>query len=206
MILYDENLNEGLLEFGIQIPVLASRAVKAFEFLKSHDILGPKIDQWHIPKIEEPITKDDLQRVHSRDYVDKLYSPELENEIIRTFELIDENGNYYRYDPDTAKLPLTRLFDRTLAMCAHNDHICVDTLCFLEDVRDRVPVVDFDAGNPFEIFGMVAQFFFGEFLNFSLDLGACLFLMFGLELFQFAFTHHRRDITAKTVVDLGDYV
>ncbi len=52
MILYDENLNEGLLEFGIQIPVLVSRAVKAYEFLKSHHLLGPRIGQWHIPKIE----------------------------------------------------------------------------------------------------------------------------------------------------------
>ena len=118
MILYDESLNEGLLEFGIQIPVLASRAVKTFEFLKSHVELGPKIDHWHIPKIEEPVTKDDLLRVHSRDYVDKLYSAELVGEIIRTFELIDENGNYYRYDPDSATLPLTRLFDRTLATVA----------------------------------------------------------------------------------------
>ena len=55
MILYDENRNEGLLEFGIQIPVLASRAVKAFEFLKSHELLGPKISQWHIQKIDELI-------------------------------------------------------------------------------------------------------------------------------------------------------
>lgn len=62
MILYDENRNEGLLEFGIQIPVLASRAVKAFEFLKSHELLGSKIDQWHIRKIEGQITKEDLLR------------------------------------------------------------------------------------------------------------------------------------------------
>lgn len=84
MILYDENRNEGLLEFGIQIPVLASRAVKAFEFLKLHPLLGPKIDQWHIRKIEGPITKEDLLRVHSSEYVEKLYSAELEKEIIRT--------------------------------------------------------------------------------------------------------------------------
>ena len=118
MILYDENLNEGLLEFGIQIPMLASRAVKAYEFLKSHDILGPKIDQWHIPKIEEQITKADLLRVHSSDYVDKLYSADLESEIIRTFDLVDEQGKYYRYDPDAATLPLTHLFDRTLTTVA----------------------------------------------------------------------------------------
>jgi len=78
MILYDENRNEGLLEFGIQIPVLASRAVKAFEFLKLHPLLGPKIDQWHIKKIEGAIPKEDLLRVHSSEYVEKLYSAELE--------------------------------------------------------------------------------------------------------------------------------
>jgi acetoin utilization deacetylase AcuC-like enzyme len=124
MILYDENRNEGLLEFGIQIPVLASRAVKAFEFLKLHPLLGPKIDQWHIRKIEEPITKEDLLQVHSSEYVEKLYSAELEKEIIRTFELIDEQGNYYRYDPDKATVPLTRLFDRTLTTVANTVQCC----------------------------------------------------------------------------------
>ena len=124
MILYDENRNEGLLEFGIQIPVLASRAAKAFEFLKSHELLGPKISQWHIQKIDERITKEDLQRVHSSEYVEKLYSAELEKEILRTFELIDEKGDYYRYAPDTATLPLTRLFDRTLTTVASTAQCC----------------------------------------------------------------------------------
>ena len=124
MILFDDNRNEGLLEFGIQIPVLASRAVNVFEYLKSHQLLGPKIDQWHIPKIEEQITKEDLLRVHSREYVEKLYSAELEGEIIRTFELIDKQGNYYRYTPDTATLPLTRLFDRTLVTVAGTVQCC----------------------------------------------------------------------------------
>jgi len=118
MILYEENLNEGFLEFGIEIPVLASRAVKTFEFLKSHKIIGPQIDLWHVPKIDEPITQEDLLRVHSNQYVEKLYSNGLEQEIIRTFELIGDQGNYYRYNPDNAALPLTRLFDRTITTVA----------------------------------------------------------------------------------------
>ena len=71
MILYEENLNEGFLEFGIEIPVLASRAAKTFGFLKSHKILGSLIDKWHISKIDEPISKEDLLRVHSDQYVAK---------------------------------------------------------------------------------------------------------------------------------------
>jgi len=124
MILYEENRNEGLIEFGIEIPVLASRAVKTFEFLKSHQILGPQIDRWHISKISEQISKEDLLRVHSSEYVEKLYSNGLEQEIIRTFELIDAQGNYYRYNPDNATLPLTRLFDRTLATVAAVAQCC----------------------------------------------------------------------------------
>ncbi len=124
MILYDENLNEGLLEFGIEIPVLASRAVKTFEFLKSHKIIGPQIDQWHLGDIDEQITQEDLRRVHSKKYVDKLYSAELKQEIIRTFELIDDQGNYYRYNPDNAAVPLTRLFDRTITTVASTVQCC----------------------------------------------------------------------------------
>ena len=124
MILYDDNLNEGLLEFGIEIPVLASRAVKTFEYLKSHKILGPQIDRWHISKIKEQISKEDLLRAHSQEYVEKLYSDGLEKEIIRTFELIDDQGNYYRYNPANASLPLTRLFDRTVTTVASTVQCC----------------------------------------------------------------------------------
>jgi acetoin utilization deacetylase AcuC-like enzyme len=134
MILYDEDLNEGLLEFGIEIPVLASRAVKTFEFLKSHKILGPQIGRWHIPKIDEQISREDLLRVHSEEYVEKLYSTGLEQEIIRTFELIDEQGNYFRYNPLNATLPLIRLFDRTIttvASTAQNCQLALDEkFCF----------------------------------------------------------------------------
>ena len=124
MILYEENLNEGLLEFGIEIPVLASRAAKTFEILKSHQSLGPRIDQWHFPKIEEQISREDLLRVHSKEYVEKLNSTGLEQEIIRTFELIDDQGNYYRYNPANATLPLTRMFDRTLVTVASTVQCC----------------------------------------------------------------------------------
>jgi acetoin utilization deacetylase AcuC-like enzyme len=118
MILFDDSRKEGLIEFGIEIPVLYSRVLNTFEFLKSHEILGPKIDQWHIGKIEETIRRDDLLGAHSGEYIEKLFSAGLENEIIKTFELIDEAGNYHRYNPARATLPLTQLFERILAIVA----------------------------------------------------------------------------------------
>jgi acetoin utilization deacetylase AcuC-like enzyme len=124
MILYDAGRKEGLFEFGIQIPVFASRVVKTFQHLKSHKMLGPKIDLWHISEIVETVTKEDLLRVHSGDYVEKLYSAALTQEIIRAYELIDDRGNYYRYDPRNATLPLTRLFDRTLTTVASTVQCC----------------------------------------------------------------------------------
>jgi len=118
MILYDDSQKEGLIEFGIEIPVLYSRVLNTFEFLKSHETLGPQIDQWLINKIEETINKDDLLRVHAGDYIEKLFSAGLENEIIKTFELLDEAGNYYRYNPKKAARPLTLLFDHILTIVA----------------------------------------------------------------------------------------
>ncbi len=124
MILYEEKHNIGLIDFGIEIPVVSSRSKKTFDFLKSHEILGPKIDQWHIANIDEQISKDDLLRVHSAKYVNKLFSDGLEQEIINTFELIDDQGNYYRYNPANATVPLVRLFDRILKMVASTTACC----------------------------------------------------------------------------------
>jgi acetoin utilization deacetylase AcuC-like enzyme len=124
MILYDDRQKESLIEFGIEIPVLLSRVLNTFEFLKSHKILGPQIDQWHIRDIKETISQDDLKRVHSGEYIGKLFSDRLENEIISTFELIDKAGNYYRYNPDSATFPLTLLFDRILTIVAATVQTC----------------------------------------------------------------------------------
>ncbi|MGD9301293.1 MAG: histone deacetylase [Desulfobacterales bacterium] len=124
MILYDDSRKEGLVAFGIEIPVLLSRVLNTFEFLKSHPVLGPEIDRWHIRQIAETISRDDLLRVHSGEYIEKLFSAGLEHEIINTFELIDEAGNYFRYNPDGATEPLTQLFDRILDIVASTVECC----------------------------------------------------------------------------------
>lgn len=118
MILYDPRIPASFTEFGIQIPVRDSRTIKTFQALLEDPKLESLQQHWHRDSITETVTKDDLLRVHSAEYVNRLYSSDLEKEIIATYELIDAQGNYHRYDPSTATRPLTELFERILLRAA----------------------------------------------------------------------------------------
>ena len=118
MILYDPNDRMGFFEFGIQIPILDSKVTKTFEVLKKAPELAPYLEKWHRAQIHEKLEREDLLRVHSRSYVNRLFSDALEEEIIRTYELVDDRGRYYRYAPEAATRPLPHLFDRILRRVA----------------------------------------------------------------------------------------
>ena len=118
MILYDPNDRMGFFEFGIQIPILDSKVTRTYATLIEDPLLGPRRDEWHLSNVGEVLDRKDLERVHSRTYLDRLFSEKLENEIIRTYELIDDQGRYYRYNPGEATEPLHRLFKRILQRVA----------------------------------------------------------------------------------------
>ncbi len=124
MILYDPGLPLALTDFGIQIPVRDSRAGKTFQALVDHPAIGPMRDRWHLLRSDDSLTREDLLRVHSQAYVDRLFSDGLEDAIIRTYELIDETGKYHRYDPETAVLPLGKLLDRILERASGTVQCC----------------------------------------------------------------------------------
>jgi acetoin utilization deacetylase AcuC-like enzyme len=124
VIIYDQRQPHGLYEFGIQIPVMDSRASETFRRLSTHPVLGPRIAGWHIKEIREPVLREDLLRAHSAEYVDRLFSRALEAEIVRTFELIDSQGRYHRYDPTGAVLPLPALLDRILLRVGGTTQVC----------------------------------------------------------------------------------
>ncbi|MFV0438301.1 MAG: histone deacetylase [Desulfopila sp.] len=118
MILYDPSVPVSIDEFGIQIPVRDSRAVKTFAALLADPGLKPFQTKWHCKHIDESLCREDLLRVHSADYVERLYADGLERELITTYELIDEQGRYHRYAPESASRPLTDLFARLLLKAA----------------------------------------------------------------------------------------
>ena len=128
MILYDEKHKFSLYEFGIQIPVRNSRASRTFENLKTHRTLSKKINEWYLEKANIQLGRKDIERVHDRAYVQKLFSDELEEVIVNTFELIDAQGQYFRYDPRTATLPLTDLFNRILERVSGTWQCCMTAL------------------------------------------------------------------------------
>jgi acetoin utilization deacetylase AcuC-like enzyme len=118
MILYDQQIPASIVEFGIQIPIRDSRALRTFGSLMDDPALKTLHPHWHCDRIVERLSREDLLRVHSASYVERLFSPALEREIISTFELIGESGKYHRYAPETATRPLTDLFDRLLLKAA----------------------------------------------------------------------------------------
>jgi acetoin utilization deacetylase AcuC-like enzyme len=133
MILYDPDLTVEMFRYGVQIPVKDSRARKTFEHLSAHPQLAASKKRWHSTKITENLAAEDLKRVHAADYVARLFSDELENELIRTYELVDAQGNYHRYDPTGASLPLTDMRDWIFtkaagtyqaARCALDSYFC----------------------------------------------------------------------------------
>lgn len=117
-LLYDSQHPLGLQDFGIEIPVRDSRAQRAFEALLADPRLAARQAVWHVPQVTETLSRADLERVHNPAYVARLFSPDLEKEIIRTYELVDDQGRYHRYNPSQARLPLGDLFGRILHRAA----------------------------------------------------------------------------------------
>ncbi|HEY5561775.1 MAG TPA: histone deacetylase [Clostridiaceae bacterium] len=114
MILYDFNLSFKFSDFGIKISIMEDKLYKTIEYLKEL----PDFERNSINKVEPQLTKEDLLRVHSKGYVDKLFSQEVEKEIISVYELVDDKGNYHRYNPSEAKFPLKTIFQYELKKAA----------------------------------------------------------------------------------------
>jgi acetoin utilization deacetylase AcuC-like enzyme len=114
MILHDRQDTVSLAHFGILIPVHYSKAGRTLEELRGHPELGAEADELLVPTGPAEITREDLLRAHTPEYVERLFSPRIEEEVIKTYELIQPDGSYNRYDPAQATRPLSEVLDRAL--------------------------------------------------------------------------------------------
>lgn len=110
-IFHDPASNLHLTKYGIEIPLSDDRDFKVFKYLEEE---GIPVIQGFSQDIE--LTREDLARVHNEEFISKLYGSkeEVRQEIIKTFELIDEDGNYHRYNPQKALAPLEEMFESFL--------------------------------------------------------------------------------------------
>ena len=115
-ILYDENSIINLKMFGIEIPALKSRKTKTIEALLEDKELSDNKSQWLITHNPYSLNEDDFKRIHSKSYAESLFSDQLDDCLIKAFELINDDGSFNRYNPENAEAPLSELFEQVKRM------------------------------------------------------------------------------------------
>lgn len=128
MILHRPGHRAPLSDYGIEIPAAPDRISKILAALKKDPLLGPIEKQWLLGDDGGALTREDLERVHSAEYVEKLFTDAVEQVLIDVYELVDANGNYHRYNPANAKRPLKEMFDRSLRSQAGSYQCCREAL------------------------------------------------------------------------------
>jgi acetoin utilization deacetylase AcuC-like enzyme len=134
MIIFDDSIVSVFSDYGIMLPIAASRAQKIIGRLPpdvasaSGRFPGPVIDiKTAIAVLGKPddlIKRADIERVHSAEYVNALFSDALVRELLNAYELIGADGKPNRYEPDRAVKPLSALFDKILTQCAGSYLAC----------------------------------------------------------------------------------
>lgn len=112
MIFYNPVCDKHFSDYGFEIPIVDDRAMSVFKGLQ---YLYPFLEYTDLKNIPA-ITREDLEGVHTKDYLDHLFgSPgELQAEIYKCYELQNENGEFVRYDPKNQKRDFKELLATVL--------------------------------------------------------------------------------------------
>lgn len=100
-IIYSSHFDLVFENYGVLIPIVHNRALKVFEEQQKIDCSIAEVRDELIPDI----SKEDLKLVHTNEYIEELFGSyhHLEYHMMKTYELIDSDGKYNRYDPTVAK-------------------------------------------------------------------------------------------------------
>ena len=104
MIIKSFNDDIGLCDYGIEIPIKSNRAKKVLNTLV--DKYGTDI---YVTAENIALTKKDLLLVHNLEYVNDLFNENVTERVMSCYELVDERGNYFRFNPNGAKYNLAHL-------------------------------------------------------------------------------------------------
>ncbi|MDR1466594.1 MAG: histone deacetylase [Treponema sp.] len=121
MILYDPAVMTVYQDYGVMIPISASRTSKIIDFLIQNKALDNKTKVYNFAQAVSAvnvsgdiITRADLEQTHDKSFIVDLYGQGLEKRLLIAWELIDKDGKPNRYEPEQAKKPLSALFDTIL--------------------------------------------------------------------------------------------
>lgn len=119
MVLYDSNSHISLKDYGILIPVAPDRSARVFAELERRlEKRGISRDRWVTAPQSIEFSETDIVRAHSPEYVERLFRSDIEGVMLEVFELIDESGRLYRYDPKRATKSMDELFSSVLRWSA----------------------------------------------------------------------------------------
>jgi len=118
MILHDAVPKRPMTDYGIQIPITASNDRETLNYLRSIPELAARESEWLLEEAFLPISRQDAELVHDPAYLDRLYTDggSCEREIMKTFELVNDDGSFHRYEPRAAKRALCELRDQSLRL------------------------------------------------------------------------------------------
>ena len=108
-IFYHPDCDLNFENYGIEIPIVDDRAFLVFLELKKYH---PNLEYFSLEKLPQ-ISKQDLLRVHHKDFVEIILKsdPALYQVMMNCYELLDQNGNFNRYNPSNAKYSLSHARD-----------------------------------------------------------------------------------------------
>lgn len=101
LVIFTQNSLQSYEDYGIGIPMRNSRVVIPFENLKNKY----NYEETDLNYFNE-LTIDDLSLCHTKEFVDKV-NGDPESVVLATYELVNSDGSYNRFDPKLAKKPLT---------------------------------------------------------------------------------------------------
>lgn len=104
-VLYNRELAPQFMKYGILIPIKAERSLSVFNSIK--DVA--QINEYPLENIPV-LDKSDLLLAHSSEFVENFLDEKGSlAELIQTYELVDKQGVFCRYNPDIAQEPLSNM-------------------------------------------------------------------------------------------------
>jgi acetoin utilization deacetylase AcuC-like enzyme len=153
MLLYDRMLETNMGQYGIRLPMSPARSGKILRYLEEGGGGFPLLSLGEAAKglgLDSPfLSRQDLERVHQKAFVARLYNEtpsggpgskgSLERELLNTYELINPDGTYNRYEPDKALKPLEELFKTILYRVSGSYLACRLALEDRKNLQEKIP-------------------------------------------------------------------